>query len=116
MANVEELGKKVTLTLGALAAAGLLIYKGTTAYNELRAEIDILKIELVTLESNHTVENEKIWSEFTLLEQRMEKRYKRTTDKAEFTDNQLRKQDHEIIDLEKAMLLLNEHINCVHGE
>ncbi len=116
MSNIEELGKKVTLTVGVLVAAGLMIYQGTTAYNELKTEIVTLKVGTSTIETDHVVESEKIWSEFTLLEQRMEKRYKRTTDELDELQDQLKKQDREIIDLEKAVLLMNEHIKCVHDK
>jgi len=104
MPSVKEFGKEISITLGALAFVGAGIYQGTTIYNQLQASV-----------ADHDIFEDKVWSEFSLLEQRMEKRYKRGTDANEMQKKQLEKQDEEIITLEKAVLMLKEHINCIHA-
>lgn len=94
MPNVEEFGRKISLTLGALAFLAYGIFQGTTMYNDLKDAKD----------------------EIQLLEQRMDKRYKRMTEDIISMEDQVYKQDKEIRDFILELSVLKEHLECIHDE
>jgi len=103
MSTPQEFNKKVYISLGALAFVAAGIYQGTTMYNKMESRVATMEIEIKELDS-----------ELGLLESRMEKRYKRTTDANGELETQVAKQDREIHDLVLDMALTKQKIDYIH--